>query len=324
MKKSHLKNLFKILLVVGLFYLLGKKGFLSFSETHRALVQWHLTVPALLIFFACTLLGMLRWQLLLRAQGIHLPWSRTAQLVMVGNFFNIALPGAVTGDFVKAFYIGREIEGKRARAFGSILFDRVAGLSALILLSATAFAVGVESYPAIKAFVITAAAIVIGFYAYLFLVREHHDPLLIALRKIELKVPKAGSFTRVYEGLREYHNHRITVLQVLVVSIIIHMLIGVACRNIAYALGEHELSLVALYVVIPLGLLVTAVPVAPAGVGTGHAAFAFLFPLIGSSQGANVYTFYALQAIIIGGIGGLVYLQFRSHEPSPDFSTAQS
>src|SRR5690242_16977115 len=106
------------------------------------------------------------------------------QLTMIGNFFNIALPGAVSGDFVKAFYVGKEIRGQRARAFGSILFDRVAGLSALVLVSALATILGYPRYNGTRMFsailpmVTIAGACVIAFYGYLFLVREKHDPFL--------------------------------------------------------------------------------------------------------------------------------------------------
>ena len=64
---------------------------------------------------ASAFLGPIRWQLLLRAQGIKLSMGRTAQLTLIGNFFNIALPGAVSGDFVKAF-LHRQGDRRAARA----------------------------------------------------------------------------------------------------------------------------------------------------------------------------------------------------------------
>jgi uncharacterized protein (TIRG00374 family) len=315
---TKLKLLIKVTFVVALLWILAQKGFLSLSETRLAFARLDLILPAIGLLLVTTLLGVSRWKLLLHAQGIELNWLRTLQLTMVGNFFNIALPGAVSGDFVKAWYIGREIPGKRARAFGSILFDRVSGLSALVLVSATAFVFGVETYPTLRIFMFIAGVAVIGFYAYLFLVRENADPVLRALKNAEARYPKAGSFVRVYEGLRHYHNHRGTVLKVLALSIAVHLMVGLACRNFAYALGDHQLPLLAIYVVVPMGLLVTAIPILPAGVGTGHAAFLFLFKLLDSDQGANIFTLYALIMITLGCIGGLFYLQFRTHEPKPD------
>ena len=117
-------------------------------------------------------------------------------------------------------------------------------------------------------------------------------PVLKILRAIEVRLPKAGALTQIYVGLRHYHNHRLVVLQVLAISVVIQLLVGWACWHFAAALGETGLPLLALYVIVPLGMLVTAVPVAPAGVGTGHAAFLFLFGLLGCrAWGGHLHPF---------------------------------
>ena len=326
--KKWIKTSLKIAFVMALLFYLSQKGFISARQTGRAFLDWRNSLPALLAMFVSVFLGAIRWQILLRAQDIRLTWTRTTELTLIGNFFNIALPGAVSGDFVKAFYIGKELGGHRARSFGSILFDRVAGLSALVLISAFALLIGYSDFEhsavmtGTRAFIVTGAACLIFFYLYLFLVREHHDPVLKTLRILESRIPKVALITQVYLSLRHYHNHRFAVIQVLALSVIIQLAIGWVCWRYAAALGEPNLSLLALYVIVPLGLLVTAVPVAPAGVGTGHAAFLFLFGLLGCQRGADIFTLFALSNIAFGAMGGLVYLRFRSHEPAPTLDPA--
>src|SRR4051812_47291945 len=51
------------------------------------------------------ILGALRWQILLRLQGVVLSWSRVFALVMIGLFFNFLIPGGTGGDVVKIFYL---------------------------------------------------------------------------------------------------------------------------------------------------------------------------------------------------------------------------
>lgn len=318
----------KLVFVFGLLYFLAQKGFISLSATQQALSHWEKIVPAVLALFFSVFLGVIRWQWLLRAQDIHLNWGRTTQLSLIGCFFNIALPGAVSGDFVKAFYVGKETRGQKARAFGTILFDRVVGLSALVLVSAGALIFGFESYlntplfAAIQFVLGTGAVCVITFYTYLFLVREKHDPLLKFLKYIDGRVEKLKSITQIYESLRHYHNHRVTVIKALLLSIFIHMTVGWGCLYFAQALGEMQLPLSALYVVVPLGLLITAVPVAPAGVGTGNVAFLYFFHLLHSERGADVYSLVAMTNILVGMIGGLIYFRFRSHgEKAPSLES---
>jgi hypothetical protein len=322
MKKHALTSL-KLAFVAVVLWFLARKGFISLEATGRAFRRLDLIIPAVAALFITTLLCVVRWHWLLEAQGIRLGWKRTLQLVFVGNFFNIALPGAVSGDFVKAFYIAQEAHGKRARAFGSILFDRVAGLSALVLVAAGALSSdishfeGTRLFTAIGVFIALAAAAVVAFFSYLFLVREHHDPLLRGFRALERRFKRAGSLTRIYEGLRHYHNHRWAVAKALALSVVVHLTVCWAYTQFAEALGDTGLPRLPIFVIVPLGLLVTAVPVAPAGVGTGHAAFSALFLFLGSQRGGDVFSLFVLTQLAIGALGGLVYLRYRGQRPAP-------
>jgi uncharacterized protein (TIRG00374 family) len=325
---SHVKLFLKIAFVFGLLFFLGKKGFISVDQTQRALANWRYSLPGFLGLVLTSTFGIIRWNWLLKAHDIELPLARVFQLTYVGNFFNIALPGAVSGDFVKAFYVGKEAQGQQTKAFGSILFDRVAGLSALVVLSAAAFLVEMaslgdsKSLRAIQLLITTTAAAVILFYGYLFLVRESHDPLLRLLAFIQKKYPKLGIFAQVYSSLRHYHSHRMTVMKVLGISLLIHIIIGWSLLQFAYALGETQIPLLPMYVVFPMGVLVSSVPIMPAGVGTGNLAFHYLFELIGSQRGADIFSLFVVGQLLIGAFGGLIYLRFRTTAPAPVPSSA--
>jgi uncharacterized protein (TIRG00374 family) len=320
--KSLLKNFLKLAFVALVFWWLAKKNLISISAFVAGLQNWPAILAGFVALWATALIATLRWGMLLRAQGIALPAGRLLQLQFVGNFFNIALPGAVSGDFVKAFYIAHEHPGARSKAFGSILFDRLLGLSALVLVSLTALLIGLQHFigspvlSGVKAFVMTAGVCVFFFYTYLFLVRENSDPFLKLGQAFERRPGKVGktfgAIVRIYLGVRVYHSERKLVLKALLLSCAIHVLAGFACLCFARALGETQIPTLGLFVVAPLGLLVTAVPILPGGVGTGHAAFSFFFHLLGSERGADLFSYYVLIQLFIGGVGGLVYLRFKS------------
>lgn len=320
--KAKLQLLLKVIFVIGLLYFLGKKGFLSLEQTRQALTQWRYSIPGILGILLASYLGVIRWNWLLKAHSIDFPLPRVTELTYIGFFYNIALPGAVSGDFVKAYLVGKEIQGQRAKAFGSILFDRVAGLSALVVLSAVSFLLEMTQtdsafLKAIQFFLILSGVVVIAFYGYLFLVQEHHDPLLKFFKYLESWKSKLGVLSRTYEAIRHYHSHRVTVVKVLLLSLGVHCMIGWCCLQFLYAFGGTQIGLLPVYVIVPIGLLITAIPVLPAGVGTGHAAFLYLFHLLGSERGADIFSIYALAQIIVGAIGGLFYLRFRSSTPIP-------
>jgi len=320
--KPWLKTLIKFLIVALLFYFLANKGLISVDRTKKALERPDLLSAGFAIFFLCNFIGAWRWQILLRAHGMDLGYWKTVHLTFVGSFFNVALPGAVSGDLIKAFYIGKKITGSRANAFGSIVFDRIIGVSALGLVAGGALIYDYQSLEGhallagVKTIILASMLGIVAFYSYLFLMKEDHDFLLKFFRTCEGRWERFGSVTRIYLGVRHYHSYRGAVAKALAMSLVIHLVIGYACGLYAQAIGAGEFPLSALYVVVPLGLLVTAVPVAPAGVGTGHVAFATLFSLLGSPMGADIFSLVALTNFAIGGIGGLTYLRYKSEVPA--------
>jgi uncharacterized protein (TIRG00374 family) len=328
--KKKLGLILKFAFVAMLLVFLAKKGLLSIEELKKILLNPRALGIALAASFLNTAIGISRWQLLLKAQGIHLSWIKTARLNLIGGFFNLALPGAVSGDLVKAFYIAKEHAGKRGHVFGSILFDRVVGVSGLVIVATVAMLLGFgplhenQVFQTLQGMVLLAFVSVALFYVSLFFIPTPQDPILGILRKLERTLPKVASLTRIYEGVRNYHPHRKMVLGSLALSCVIHFFASYSCLQFFEVLDGAPISAWGIFVAVPLGLLVTAVPIAPAGVGTGHAAFSWLFMLLGSQAGANVFSLFVIFQLLFGALGGLIYLQYRTEIPQHDPGLAAS
>jgi len=319
--KKRATLLLKLTLVGGFLYFLSLKGFFSVKATSQALLRWKLILPAAALLTLSSLIGVMRWWLLLQSQGIRLTFFRALQFSFTGYFFNIALPGAVSGDLIKAYYVGKEFTGKRAGAFSSILFDRICGVSGLFMISLGGmtftywFPLG-EVFPAgMKMALLVAGAGIFCFYFYLFQVRESWDPLLKGLKKVSQRLSWAGAILRVYEGIRVYGTRRRDVVIALGLSLAIFLLVVEAFELFAGALEIREIPMLAFFILVPLGLLFTAVPILPAGVGTGHAAFSFLFIALGSPRGADVFNLMVLFQVFQGLIGSLFYLALKARVP---------
>jgi glycosyltransferase 2 family protein len=100
----------------------------------------HANLYWLLIGWFCygsvELLATVRWQILLRIQGIYLGWIRAGALVMIGLFFNMFLPGLVGGDAARLYFVFKQVPDRKARATLSVVMDRLLGLLSIILLAA--------------------------------------------------------------------------------------------------------------------------------------------------------------------------------------------
>ena len=81
-------------------------------------------------------LAALRWNILLRVQGIVLGMGRILSLLMIGIFFNLFMPGGTGGDVVKTFFLLKETPGKKGPALLAVLIDRVIGLIGITFIAA--------------------------------------------------------------------------------------------------------------------------------------------------------------------------------------------
>jgi uncharacterized protein (TIRG00374 family) len=326
---DRLKLIGKFAVVILVFWYLNHKGLLT-AEMFSNLARY----PAIIaicsfLIILNTVLGSLRWHVLLKTQGTELSFYRVLKLNLVGCFFNIALPGAVSGDFFKAFYAAKYFPEKRAAVVGSIVFDRVLGLSALVFVAAlsalvSSFIPWGGALPHSLLYSIEFCGFIFAsFFVYLFLSHER-DPLFSFLKFFTKRSQKLVPIERLYEGVMSYRSHPKRVLKAIALSVAIHVMLILLVFFLSEALSPQSLPLMGLAVIVPIGMLATSIPVLPAGVGTGHAAFYALFKLIGSDQGAQVFSLYVIFQLLVGMIGGLVYLRVSHEKTEPAAKFNQS
>ena len=85
-------------------------------------------------------LSFARWYALVRVIDRRFTLGQAFLLGFIGNVFNLVIPGAVGGDFIKAAYLVR-MEINRTQAVASMVIDRIVGLLGLFLLAGVAGAV---------------------------------------------------------------------------------------------------------------------------------------------------------------------------------------
>ena len=77
--------------------------------------------------------NIVRWQILMRVQGMYMSWRRSIMLFFVGLFFNLFMPGYTGGDFARLYYLMREFPDKKKEAILTVVMDRLIGMAALVL-----------------------------------------------------------------------------------------------------------------------------------------------------------------------------------------------
>jgi len=137
MAKRWILNLLKFLLVAAIFVYLYKAGQFDVAKLTKVFDSPGIFVSAMLLMLLGAFLAVERWRLLLQVQNIFINYWRAAQLTFIGLFFSTLIPGAVSGDLVKAYYL---VKGqiRKTSPIMSILFDRLLGLYTIVLVAAFA------------------------------------------------------------------------------------------------------------------------------------------------------------------------------------------
>ncbi|MCA1684468.1 MAG: flippase-like domain-containing protein, partial [Planctomycetia bacterium] len=96
-----------------------------------------LFAAAFLVYMVGMSVSFLRWYSLVRVIEPRFTVGSAFLLGFIGNVFNLVIPGAVGGDFIKAAYLVR-MDINRTQAVASMVIDRIVGLLGLFLLAGAA------------------------------------------------------------------------------------------------------------------------------------------------------------------------------------------
>lgn len=310
--RGHLVRLALILLSL---FLLHYFGLLRFSVLSALYHKPLYAIAAGLLQFATFPVGALRWHTLLRCQGFRLPLRKTFEVVLVGQFFNTFLPGAYGGDVMRAGYIYHGARREPGKLLISILVDRLAGLSGMVVLAIfTQFALpaGVD-WRLTLIIVGLAFAIVLG------------ASLLPLLGKLVAKGvarfsnglgKRLEELSGQFEVANKTYANRLDILAVAVFLSAVQFAFALASILIMASAFDFAAahSTTIIYAGI-ISLIANAVPITPGGIGVGEAAFANAVRLIEpTALGPYATIFLAVRAVslLVNLVGGVVFLIYRS------------
>ncbi len=262
-----------------------------------------------------------RWQLLLRVQGIRLAWRRIFELLMIGVFFNFIIPGGTGGDVVKVFYLLKETPGRAAPALLSALVDRVVGLFALILIAGCAVALRwswLTSSAATAQFVWIALLVLGGSACGLALSLALASFGLV--HRLPARLPGRDKLAELAVAYGLYGRAWRPTLAALAISFIAHLGTFLTFYCAARALeapATRVPSFADLCTVMPVVNTIVGLPISVGGVGVREGLFElFLGQLAGIRPAVAVVissTGYLL-TLFWGLIGALIYMSYRPSE----------
>jgi uncharacterized membrane protein YbhN (UPF0104 family) len=134
--KRLIKLLIKVVITVLCFWYISTK--IDFSKAWQSLLtanRWYLFL-AVLSFMFSKLLAAFRLNINFRNINIRLPEWKNIKLYWLGMFYNLFLPGSISGDAYKVVILARKFKAPYKKTTVAVLLDRFSGLLALgVILS---------------------------------------------------------------------------------------------------------------------------------------------------------------------------------------------
>jgi len=312
--KQATKTIAKIAFAVALIYWMVHEGALDFKTFAK------LATPPLVAFsIGCVFLQIFvnnyRWLILMRGQGFDSSVGRTLPLSLIGIFFNFAMPGGVGGDVVKGYYLLQDHPRQKFAGAMRIFMDRMMGFFIMI---ATAFVAlffnwqKVSHSRELQGIAIGVAGlfgVFVLFYAVSlsrFLQQSKFGERLFE------KLPGGRQFKTIYEALHSYRKTPSALVGAALLSLVNQGLMIGFVYVIGQSMGMSEIPLSVYFFLVPIGVVAQALPVSPAGIGVGQAAFYFLFNMyLGrkTDLGPTAVTTMQIMSFFWGIFGAYFYLQ---------------
>lgn len=275
-------------------------------------IDWTRLPELVLCLAAIVATTSVRWRLLV---GCRLGWRQALSTTAIGLAGNQMLP-ARGGDLLRAFLTSRRASVSYHLTLSALLVEKIIDLAAVAIIGLVAlgFLVHIHGMNALRsAAIATAATAAAASLSALALARTSRLPRILRglARFLRLRPKGYRHVFRFFLHLRRGTDHRalpgpfLLTLFVWIVPCCLFFIVAAECVGVALALPEAQLLVFAA----ALGL---ALPAAPSGVGTLHAAIVSGFVLLGRSAAEGLLVAVAVHIVSAAGFlcGGVLAFVF--------------
>jgi len=265
-----------------------------------------LVASAIAVYLLGQAMSAFRWWMIGASVGLIDEFSQYLRFYFIGMFFMFFGPSTLGGDVVRSLYLA-EGSGRRARAFNSVLFDRINGLVVLIAIGAIAFVL-FPGYglplPLLYATVAAGAFLVLGWW--------------LAPTMAALVLPESHRLRRFIEDdLGPFWRDRGMLVRASGVSVLFHLVQIGTQFLVARALGL-EIPFSYICVFHPLVSALSAIPITLSGIGLREGGYLFFLVHYGiDRESALAFGILWLIVILVNSlVGGLVFLASGARLPA--------
>lgn len=305
----------KFLIGAGLVAALLYFDFIDFSLFSTAANSPVSLLAATVFLLSTVFIGAWRWQILLSSLTVHISFKQSLNYTFIGQFFNVFLPGAYGGDFIRGGLAYRSHSGKLGEIMMSSLVDRLTGLVGLLLIALTVLVLIPSEYQLWIGIIIgvslgaalTCLVIALQFQnIFRRIIKKFPSPIA----RLSLKI-----FDIVIESLESYWTHKSSLFFAIFLSFIQYVLVLESLYILGGAMEVTSLPWIGYIVSGVAGLFANAIPLSPGGLGIGEAAFGQIANLLETTATETAYSsiFLLMRSLtlVVAVIGLFPFLLYR-------------
>lgn len=309
----------RLVAVAAIFYLVFRTADIDIDSLREeaSQIRWPLVFASYLIWVFSIYVASFRWKLLLDVVRDGVKTRDLFAFNAVGIFYAQFLPGMVSGDVVKGYYLARDGDEK-VKVMSSAIMDRLLGITVNGLLGMGALAASplvmetfeLQGYVPLLVFGLVLVGLVAAFGSVRF------------LERFESRFPKPVK--ALFEPVRLYSRHPFALGGAGLMSVFYFIFWTIALWVLAASVGLGYLGFFTILLVLAVVNVAQFLPLTINGAGLREGAVVAVLSAYGvADEKALVYALLipltALGLAVIGGI--LVLLDYRG-EQSPDTDDA--
>lgn len=315
--KQHIVNGLKILVTLGLLAFLLTRIDIGRVWGIMAAANLPLLALALALYFFAIFLGAVKWQILVKAQGIEVSLGALLSFSLLGLFFGNVLPSNIGGDVVRAYDLARITRGRAEAAAISVLVDRLMGLfaffSAAVVTAAlaTVLLAQAQQLEQIEVATVIAASAFMALCAALFSRRlAQRVAGVFDIGPLQRLKPTAQN---VYQALQVYRfRYRALALNVLI-SMTIVVVTALVWYVVGMAVGITNVGFFTFLLFNPLIAFILLIPISFNGLGAKEAVVVSFFGLVGvpEERALAMSLLFHVIVVLTSLPGGIVWFSKR-------------
>lgn len=249
-----------------------------------------------------------RWQVLLAAQGVHIPLRTLIASVFVGQFFNNFLPTTFGGDAARA-YDTAAYSKQPAKSLTSLFLDRLIGVLALAVLALVGLLAGLLTRQDVLFYVGPVLGVFI-FCAGIFGVVFTPAAAKLFERLLEKTgLRKAAGMVREISGsMDQIRRDR----KVLLIAFLVSLALQINVVLFYYMTGRAlavRVTMLYFFILVPIALVISTIPFSINGIGLREGIFVFLLnQLAVPAETAIALSLLSFGLLLTQGIfGGVIF-----------------